>query len=243
MNTKIDSLPHGPGHVAFIMDGNGRWAQQRGLPRYHGHRRGAAAIEGIIEKCANEKVAVVSFFAFSTENWQRPRAEIDFIFSFVREFLRKKLKHLIERDVRLMVSGDLAPLPEKCRSAVLEAVEQTCFNRGMTVNFCLNYGAIDEIRRACYLWTVRSVLSGKVDQPSREDLFECLYTRKLPEVDLLIRTGGQKRLSNFLLLQSAYAELYFSDTFWPDFSATELEQILIDYSQRARTYGTVVAKQ
>ncbi|MCS6985484.1 MAG: polyprenyl diphosphate synthase [Leptospiraceae bacterium] len=230
-----------PKHVAVIMDGNGRWATQRGLARLEGHRQGAENIERLLDTLFFYKIPVVSLYAFSTENWRRPQSEVKGLFSLLNEFLEKKLPVFHEKKIQLRVSGELTRLPARSRKAIEKAIEETKSYRRLVANFCINYGAHYEICRAAVL-ACRDLLCEK--DKIRPNLFErYLYTAGLPPVDLLIRTGGQKRLSNFLLYQIAYAELYFTDVLWPDFSPGHLEEALVEYNKRTRKFGGLVTEE
>ncbi len=227
-----------PQHIAVIMDGNGRWASSRGLKRLDGHRQGAQTLCNLLDVLLELGIPVVSLYAFSTENWRRPRAEITGLFSLLDEFISQNLAIMLEKKIRLLVSGDTSRLPKKSRELITGGLEKTRRNKRLIANFCINYGARDEILRAAQLAAAASRnRSGKF---SRRDFEKYLYTAGLPDVDLVIRTAGEKRLSNFLLYQAAYAELYFTDVLWPDFSAQHLQMALEDYRQRTRRFGAVV---
>ena len=226
-----------PRHAAVIMDGNGRWAEERGLSRQAGHRAGTENIRRVIETFARYEVPVLTLFAFSTENWARPKREVNALIRLIRHFIDKELRELHEQGVRLCHLGSLDPLAPQLRRRVEEAVELTKNNTRITVNVAFNYGGRQEILDA-----VRRIVEDGVP-PERIDeaLFSSyLYTAGLPEPDLMIRTAGEVRISNFLLWQSAYAEYYATSTYWPDFGVEEIEQALLAYSQRQRRFGGVV---
>lgn len=227
-----------PRHVAIIMDGNGRWAKQRGLKRLEGHRQGAENLEELFETFSRYKIPFVSLYAFSTENWRRPKSEIRGLFQLLEEFLEKKLPIFVEKNIQLRVSGDIRKLPKSSIQKIEEAVEKTKKNRRLVANFCINYGGQDEILIAAQKAAMESQKS-KAKISKR--LFEKhLYTQGMPPVDLLIRTGGEKRVSNFLLYQIAYAEFYFTEILWPDFNSKHLEEALSDYSKRVRKFGGIL---
>lgn len=221
-----------PLHVAIVMDGNGRWAQKRGLPRVAGHRAGLDSAKRAIEEASRLGIRYLTLYTFSTENWRRPKEEVDFIMSLPEEFWRKERKLIDEEDVRLMILGDLDGLPESTRSVSLEAMEATKGRGGLTVNLALNYGSRAEILRAAAIFAKRFPAGG-----TEEDFAQCLYTAGMPDPDLLIRPGGERRISNYLLWQLAYAELVFTDQLWPDFSAKDLHEALVEYQGRDRRRG------
>lgn len=219
-------------HIAFIMDGNGRWAQERGKPRTDGHKMGARALERAVSHGFALGADVLSFYAFSTENWSRPKAEVDAILSLLIRCLTKNAKKLVSKKIRLVVSGDLTRLSFADQSKVQRVIEETK-DFSKTLNIAFNYGGRNEIIRAVN----KAVALGKeVDEAAFEDL---LYTKGLPPVDLLIRTSGEQRLSNFLLWQSAYSELYFTPTYWPDFDEDELDKAVSWYYGRNRRFGNI----
>ena len=226
-----------PEHVAIIMDGNGRWAQERGLSRQAGHRAGTENIRRVIETFARYEVPVLTLFAFSTENWARPKREVSALLRLVGHTITQELQALHEQGVRLCHLGRLDALSPDLRRRVEEAMEITKANTGLTVNVAFNYGGRQEILDA-----VRRIIEDGVP-PERVDeaLFSSyLYTAGLPDPDLLIRTAGEVRLSNFLLWQSAYAEYYATPTYWPDFGVEEIERALLAFSRRQRRFGRVV---
>lgn len=221
-----------PRHIAIIMDGNGRWAKKRGLPRIAGHKEGAITAEKIIDACVDLNIEVVSLYAFSTENWKRSVGEIENIFSLIDWYILNKSKKLIDGNVRFHVMGDISKFSEKRRQSIRELEERSKKNTGLILNIALNYGARDEIVMA-----VGELLKENLTEITYEDISRHLYTKNMPDVDLLIRPSGEQRLSNFLLLQSAYAELWFSDILWPDFSKEDLLSAIKSYHKRDRRFG------
>jgi undecaprenyl diphosphate synthase len=221
------------------MDGNGRWAQQRGLSRQQGHRAGTENIRRIIQAFGERGVEALTLYAFSTENWARPRREVNALMRLIPRVIERELQELHKRGVRLVHVGDMEPLDERLRTKVLDAIELTKDNSKMTVALAFNYGGRAEIVDA-----VRRIASDGVpaDQIDEALLSSYLYTAGLPELDLLIRTAGDMRISNFLLWQSAYAELYFTPTLWPDFDEAEIERALDAYAQRERRFGGAPSK-
>lgn len=226
-------IPH---HVAIIMDGNGRWAKARGYSRSRGHQEGMKRVIDIVRYASDRGVGVLSLYAFSTENWKRPATEVGFLMDLLVIYLTRELKKLHENNVRLKILGDVLALPEKQQSAIKNALELTGENTGMQLNIALNYGGRDEVLRA-----IHKLAQDQTDMRTlpEETFMHALDTGKEGNVDLLIRPGGEKRLSNFLLLQNAYAEIIFSDILWPDFHEEEFELALIEYNKRDRRYGGV----
>lgn len=223
-----------PRHIAFIMDGNGRWAKKRLLPRKVGHREGVAALRRMTDECEKAGVGMVSFYAFSTENWTRPQEEIDALFKMVKEFADKYLDEYVKRGLRIMFMGDLTKLPSETVESLKKIMISAKDNKGMIVNIALNYGGRDEIVRA-----VNKIISAGVREVDRQVLSDCMYTAGLPDPDVIVRSSGEKRLSNFMLWQAAYSELIFLDEYWPDFDAAVFKKILEEYSKRDRRYGNV----
>ncbi len=220
-----------PSHIAFIMDGNGRWAERRHLPRKYGHKMGTKTLERVVDLAAKYGVKTVTFYAFSTENWSRPQAEIDYLFTIFRIFLDEIDKYK-DKDVRIRFIGNLTKLPDDIVAACDKMVAETMSNDALTVVIALNYGSWEEIASA-----VNTLIeSGKKDV-DKQDIVDALYTREIPFPDLVVRTGGEVRLSNFLLLQSAYSELIFTDILWPDFDEKAFCSVLEEYSSRERKYG------
>ena len=231
-----------PAHVAIILDGNGRWAKQRNLSRPEGHRAGGDAVDRLFDDFIKYKIPYLSLYAFSTENWKRPKTEVLALWSLLEEFFKKRLQKCLDHDICIRTSGDISKLPSSARKVVEEAIEKTKNGKRLTANFCLNYGSQDEILHAVTLLLREKINSGeKVSEITKKEFEKFLYTYPLPPVDLLVRPGGEQRISNFLLWQCAYAELYFCETLWPDFNAAELEKALHWYQQRERRFGGIGA--
>jgi undecaprenyl diphosphate synthase len=234
---KLD-LKRLPRHIAVIMDGNGRWAERRHLPRLAGHRAGVKAARTAIETCSNLGIPMLTLYAFSLENWRRPHAETDFLMRLLREYLKKELPSIHKNNIRLLVIGRSERLPEAVRKDIEKGMQLTAANTGMRLVVALNYGGRAELVDAfnAILDRVRrDGLSGfRADE---QTVSEHLYTAGLPDPDLLIRTSGEMRVSNFLLWQIAYAEIYVTETLWPDFSRARLLEAIIDYQKRERRYG------
>ena len=228
-----------PRHVAFILDGNGRWAAQRGLTRLEGHRAGVENIRSII-RCLNKHgVDYVTLYAFSTENWSRPEDEVSGIFNILEEVIGRETRELHKNGVKIRHIGRLQGLPEGVQKSVKEAVKLTKNNTGMTLGIALNYGGRAEILDAVRRITAKKLIPEDID----EKVFnKYLYTAGFPDVDLMIRTSGEMRTSNFLIWQSAYSEYYFTPVLWPDFNKEELEKALLAYSQRQRRFGGLQSK-
>jgi undecaprenyl diphosphate synthase len=227
-----------PRHIAIIMDGNGRWAKARHLPRVAGHRQGAEAVRRTVEAAAEMGIEALTLYAFSSENWRRPADEIADLMGLLRLYIRRELKELADNGIRLNIIGDINRFDSDLVTMIEESCARTAENRRMTFTIALNYGAQDELVRAVRALAV-DVRAGVVD-PAAIDaaaIEERLDTRGLPPLDLLIRTSGEQRLSNFLLWQAAYAELLFVDTLWPDFGASELASAVAAFGQRERRYG------
>ncbi|MEA1871368.1 MAG: isoprenyl transferase [Candidatus Bipolaricaulota bacterium] len=230
-----------PRHIALIMDGNGRWAKSRDLPRAAGHQAGTQAAERLI-RFAGQRLGLpyLTLFAFSTENWNRPVAEVDFIMDLLDRFISEKLAEFEREGVRVVVSGDIERLPKSLQQAITNALRTTAENDRLVLNVALNYGAREEIVRACRDIASRVAKEG-IDPATidKDTVARALYTREIPDPDLIIRTSGEMRLSNFLLWQAAYAELYFTDTLWPDFTPAELLRAITVYQKRERRFGAV----
>lgn len=227
-----------PKHIAIIMDGNGRWAKQRLLPRIAGHWRGAETLRDIVKFSAELKIQVLSVFAFSTENWKRPYDEVTAIMHLLLYYLKREVNNLNKNNIKIMVSGEWESLPPKVVNEINRAMELTKENTGLILNIVMNYGSRREIVHACKEISKR-VLNGEISIEEVDDkLFEkYLYTEGLPDPDLLIRPSGELRISNFLLWQIAYAELWFSKVLWPDFTRNDLLEALKDYQKRERRFG------
>jgi undecaprenyl diphosphate synthase len=223
-----------PGHIAIIMDGNGRWAEKRGLARLEGHKAGLENTRAIVRHLSHRQIKFVTLYSFSTENWSRPRDEVDGLLGILEKSLRKDYGELKEANVRLRHIGRLEKLPRGLKLAIKRALRETKGNSGMTLTLAFDYGGRQEIVDAVR----RIVADGHAPQEIDETLLSRnLYTADMPDVDLVIRTSGEYRISNFLLWQSAYSEYYFTDVLWPDFNETEVDKALAVYSQRRRRFG------
>lgn len=229
-----------PKHIAIVMDGNGRWAKEKKLPRTVGHRNGVVSVDKVVEACKELGVEYLSIYAFSTENWKRPQDEVSTLMQLIVEFAHSKLKKICSNNVRVMILGDLAGLPDYAKNALTDLMEKTKANSGLVLNLCINYGSRWEIVDA-----VKKISKAvKEDKIAVEDIDERLFadyltTVDMPEPELMIRTSGEQRLSNFLLWQLAYAEFYFTDIYWPDFREAELIKAICWYQQRDRRFGGV----
>ncbi|MDN3953972.1 isoprenyl transferase [Sporolactobacillus laevolacticus] len=227
-----------PKHVAIIMDGNGRWAKKRGLPRIAGHREAMKTVKRVTKEADRLGVKVLTLYTFSTENWKRPKNEVDFLMKLPEQFLNTYLVELIEQNVRVQAMGDLSRLPSYTLKAVESAIERTKNNTGLVLNFALNYGSHAEIVDAVKT-IVRKVQEQElvVEEVTEQVISQHLMCPSLPDPDLLIRTGGELRLSNFMLWQLAYTELYFSEEYWPDFDEQSLRNAIQSFAARQRRYG------
>ena len=223
-----------PQHIAIIMDGNGRWAKNRHLPRIAGHREGANAVKRTIEAANKLGIRFITLYAFSTENWSRPQDEIDGLMDLLSKTLDTYTQEAQAKNYRLLVSGAREPLPPFLLSKIDNAVQTTARNTGLTVNLALNYGARQEIVHA-----VNTLLQAGKTQITTDDLRAHLYQPQVPDPELIIRTSGEERLSNFLLWQAAYSEFYFTPVLWPDFTTQELQKALDEYAQRTRRFGGI----
>ena len=243
MSRSLDQLKAAglPTHVAIILDGNGRWARQRNLPRAEGHVAGAKAVDRLIQFSARElQLQYLTLFAFSAENWRRPQQEVDALMALLKQFSLEKLPDLKRAGIQLRVAGELSRLPQDTREAVEYVMDETRSGEGLNLTIALNYGARQEILRACQR-IVRAVTAGELSEADiTEASFEAeLYTADIPDPDLIIRTSGEQRLSNFLLWQAGYAELAFPETLWPDFTPGEFTKILEEFQRRERRFGAV----
>ena len=228
-----------PKHIAIIMDGNGRWARKRSLPRAAGHRAGVEPVRATVETCARLGIEVLTLYAFSLENWKRPRTEVDMLWRLLRIYLRKELPDLMRNGIRLRAVGRLEALPAAARRELLEAVETTSRNRRLVVNLAINYGGRAEVADAVNAILAGARARGTLDRLHVDErmISAHLYTAGLPDPDLLIRTSGEMRISNFLLWQIAYAELYVTETLWPDFDRAELLRAILSFQSRERRFG------
>ncbi len=229
----FDALPC---HIAIIMDGNGRWARQRNLPRVRGHEKGAEALRRIAEFCVKLGIKYLTAFAFSKENWSRPREEVSFLMELLKEYLRNEKEVLMRNNIKLRIAGDVEELPQDIRDQLKDVMEATSKNDGMVFIIALNYSGRAEILRA-----VRKILEQGLspDEVDEETFRKFLYVPEAPYPDLLIRTSGEQRISNFLLWEIAYTELYFTKVLWPDFSEKHLLEAILDYQKRERRFGRI----
>lgn len=237
--TAVD-FDHLPRHIAIIMDGNGRWARSRGLPRTAGHAAGAETFRTIAVYCKEIGIQYLTVYAFSTENWKRPAEEVSAIMDLLRKYLLEAIEKMERDRVKMCFFGDLSPLPDELRDLCLRTEEISTHYEGCQVNICLNYGGRDEILRAAQNFAAQCAAGKRIPQELTEELFSRgLWSAGIPDPDLVIRPGGEERVSNFLLWQSAYAEYYFTKVNWPDFSKEELRKALCAYQSRQRRYGGI----
>jgi undecaprenyl diphosphate synthase len=227
-----------PRHIAIIMDGNGRWAEKRFMPRLFGHKAGVEALRAVIKRCSELGIEVLTLYAFSTENWKRPADEVSGLMDLLVQYLRKELAELHQNNVRIRCLGDLSGLPLKARAEVEHAIDNTSGNCGLIVNIALNYGGRDEILHAVKA-IAAEIEAGQLSSENIDVLSveKHLYTAGEPDPDLMIRTSGELRISNFMLWQVAYTEFYFTEVLWPDFDNAELDKALEIYAKRQRRYG------
>ncbi|MEX2547296.1 MAG: polyprenyl diphosphate synthase [Chloroflexota bacterium] len=223
-----------PRHVAIVMDGNRRWARRRGVSEGEGHAAGVDAIRPIVERAGDLGVEALSIFAFSRENWSRDREEVDILFALTEAAIRREVPDLVRQGVRVRILGRLEDLPATTRESILEAIESTQGGKRLTLNIAFNYSGHSEIVDAVRRSLADGLTAAEIDE---EAIRQRLYTADLPALDLLIRTGGEQRISNFLIWQAAYAELYFSDRLWPDFDPAEFDAALAEYANRSRRFG------
>ena len=222
-----------PKHIAIIMDGNGRWAKEQGLNRTVGHEQGAKVVRDITIHCNNIGIKYLTLYAFSTENWNRPKLEIEFLMRLLEKYLKNELLVYLKNNVRFKAIGNISKFSQKLQAIICNTEKKTSKNTGLTQTLALNYGSKDEIIRA-----IKKLNEQKL-QPTQENLNNCLDTADFPDVDLLIRTGGEIRISNYLLWQSAYAEMFFTQSYWPEFCANELDDIISDFHKRERRFGGI----
>ncbi len=223
-----------PKHIAFIMDGNGRWAKAKGKLRTFGHKQGVVAVEKVIKHAQKLGLEIISFYAFSTENWKRPQEEIDYIFNLLRDYLKEHKDDFNENNVKVNIVGDITRLPEDLQTSILEVEQKTKNCNGLLVNICLNYGSRIEIIRA-----INNLIKDGITEVTDEIFTKYLQTEGIPDPDMIVRTSGEYRLSNFMLYQCAYSELYFPKVYWPDFKEKELEKAIIVYQSRSRRFGSI----
>lgn len=236
---KLD-LTRIPQHIAIIMDGNGRWATKRGLPRTAGHKAGVEAVRGVIKECDRLGVEALTIYAFSTENWKRSQEEVGALMNLLLAYFRSEIDELDEKGVCIRILGDIDGLPAPQRDAVCAAMDRTADNKGLKLSIALNYGGRAELLNAAKILARRAVNEGAdPDSFTSADLENALYTHDLPDVDLLIRTSGEMRISNFLPYQIAYAEFVIVDTLWPDFDAAALDSAIAAFQKRDRRFGGV----
>ena len=222
-----------PSHLAIIMDGNGRWAKERGLNRTAGHEEGAKTVRKITQYCSDIGIKYLTLYAFSTENWERPKLEVEFLMKLLERYLKKELDVYLKNNIRFKAIGDLSRFSKSLQKTIFETQDKTANCSGLTQVLALNYGSKNEIIRA-----VRKLNELQLEV-SEENLESCLDTAGMGDVDVLIRTSGEVRLSNYLLWQNAYAEMFFTQTYWPDFNESELDDILSDFSKRERRFGGI----
>lgn len=220
-------------HIAFIMDGNGRWAKKRGMPREYGHKFGAEAFKRVMRRCGDLGVEAATFYVFSTENWKRPQKEVDSIMKLLDEYLDECERELLKNDVRFIFLGSKAPFSPSIRQK-MERIEERSRGNRRIVNMALNYGGRDEI-----VYAANRLLESGKGRITEADLSASLYTAESPELDMIVRTGGDLRISNFLLWQAAYAELYFTDKLWPDFKESDVDEAVENFKNRKRRFGGV----
>ena len=222
-----------PSHIAIIMDGNGRWAKERGLNRTAGHEEGAKTVRRITQYCSDIKVKYLTLYAFSTENWERPKLEVEFLMKLLERYLKKELDVYLKNNIRFKAIGDLSRFSKSLQKTIFETQDKTANCSGLTQVLALNYGSKNEIIRAVKKLNEQNL------EVTEENLESCLDTAGMGDVDVLIRTSGEVRLSNYLLWQNAYAEMFFTQTYWPDFDESELDDILSDFSKRERRFGGI----
>lgn len=233
----LDNIPK---HIAIIMDGNGRWAKERKLPRSLGHKAGVETIRDIVKECNNLGVRYLTLYAFSTENWKRPKDEVNALMELLIQYLRKEVNELHENNVVINTIGDISKLPKTCKDELIKAYNKTKSNTGLILNLALNYGGRDEIIRAIKLMYKDIESKGLDIEKINEELFKnYLYTKDIPDPDLIIRPSGEQRISNFLLWQCAYSEFWYSNIKWPDFKKNHLHKAIKDYQNRNRRFGGV----
>ena len=220
-------------HIAIIMDGNGRWGKKKGKSRNFGHLKGVNVIEKLVKKSIKLKIPVLTFYTFSTENWKRPRKEITFLFKLIKQYFDKEINNLVKNDIKINILGNLKSLPAKIRKCLIQSMLRTKNSKKIIVNLAINYGSKDEILNA------HKQLRRKKTNISLKRFERNLYTKNLPKPDFLIRTGGEKRLSNFLLWQLAYSELYFIKKLWPDFTVSDYIKIIKDFKKVKRNFGNI----
>ncbi|MGE4384293.1 MAG: isoprenyl transferase [Endomicrobiaceae bacterium] len=233
LKEKID-LAKLPEHIAIIMDGNGRWAKSRFLPRFIGHTNGVKTVKNIVELTRKLNIKVLTLYAFSTENWQRPKEEISGLISLLMTYLKNEIDSMIKNKISFRILGDITKFPAEIQNEIINVCNKTKDNKDLILNIALNYGARQEI-----LMAFEALYRDKIARPTEEDVSNRLYTKGLPDPDLLIRTSGEMRISNFLLWQISYSEIYITDVLWPDFSEKEFYKAILEYQKRSRRFGNV----
>ncbi len=239
----VIDLERVPRHIAIVMDGNGRWAQKRHQPRLYGHKVGAESVREVVETAAEIGVEVLTLYAFSSENWKRPETEVSGLMSILRSYLLSELSKMLKNNIRLTCSGEIERLPQSVRKVLKDSIRQTTHNTKLILNLALSYGARDEILRAAKLLATKC-MEGELtpDDINSESFSNHLYTKGLPDPDLLVRTGGEARLSNFLLWQASYSEIVFIEKKWPDFRRTEFLETISEFQRRERRFGKIGAQ-
>jgi undecaprenyl diphosphate synthase len=239
--SEASALADIPKHIAVIMDGNGRWAKSKGFPRVFGHRSGTKATVEIVDACGKLGVKFLTLYVFSSENWQRPPKEVSFLMTLLVEMMDQEINHLMAENVKLVIIGDMGKLPERARKKLQEGIIQTSKNTGLQLNLAVSYGGRQEIVHATQK-LAEQVLKGEISPESiTESLFsQMLYLPEVPDPELMIRTGGEFRISNYLLWQLAYSEIYVTDVLWPDFHSNELDKAIEFYQKRQRRFGKVI---
>ena len=220
-------------HIAIIMDGNGRWGKKRGKSRKFGHLNGVKVIEKVVKFSIKLKIPILTFYTFSTENWKRPKTEINFLFQLIDNYFVKEINNLVKNNIKINIIGNIKKLPKKIKKRLQESVNRTRKCRKILINLALNYGSKDEIINSIRL------MKAKKQNISIKNFEKNLYTKKIPDPDILVRTGGKKRLSNFLLWQLAYSELYFTDKLWPDFTTRDLNKVIKNFKGVKRNFGKI----
>jgi undecaprenyl diphosphate synthase len=220
-------------HVAFIMDGNGRWGKNRNKSRNFGHLKGVDTVKLIVKSSIKFKIPIITFYVFSTENWNRPKSEVNFLFNLIKTYFKNEIKDVVKNGIKINILGNTKPLQKNIKIILKEAVKKTNKNKKILVNLALNYGSKNEIKNAF------NKMLGKKVKFTNKNITKNLYTKNLPDPDILIRTGGKKRLSNFMLWQLAYAELYFIDKLWPDFNEKDLKKIIYNFKSIKRNFGGI----
>jgi len=224
-----------PEHIAIIMDGNGRWAKQRGLPRTAGHKAGVEAIREVIENCSQRGIKYLTLYAFSTENWKRPQKEVSALMELLVFYLKREIESLHRNNVKIVTIGDMTKLPEKAQNEIKSATSKTCKNTGLNVEIAINYGGRQELVHA--IKKISLEYEGRTEEIDESTVSSHLYTCGMPDPDLIIRPSGELRISNFLLWQMAYSEFWFSNVLWPDFNKDHLNEAIASYGERNRRYG------